>query len=199
MEPTMPRRTTQAMLAASLLALTVACQPASVPPAQITQAADPTLPAHCHLRSENGQPLPDPACTPGALNPNVTQANIGATICQGGWASSVRPPESYTEPLKRKGITAYGFSDTRLSDYEFDHRVPLSSGGNPRSTLNLWPQGYERTHVAPAGFGSENKDKIEDYVNRLICSGKLSLSQGQAVFLGNWWTWRQNNMPRSAW
>ena len=40
--------------------------------------------------------LPDPTRTPGALNPEVTQATIGATICVRGWTQTVRPPQQYT-------------------------------------------------------------------------------------------------------
>ena len=43
--------------------------------------------------------LPDPARTPGALNPEVTQATIGATICVRGWTQTVRPPQAYTRAL----------------------------------------------------------------------------------------------------
>src|SRR4051794_32216428 len=52
-------------------------------------------------------PLPDPACTPGATNPDVTQGTIDATICVSGWTSTVRPPTSYTNPLKVRQIVAY--------------------------------------------------------------------------------------------
>jgi hypothetical protein len=41
--------------------------------------------------------LPNPTRTPGAINPAVTQANIGETICMKGWTKTVRPPERYTE------------------------------------------------------------------------------------------------------
>src|SRR5581483_9064980 len=48
------------------------------------------------------------ARTPGALNPAVTQATIGATICRRGWTATVRPPGSYTNALKVQQMTAYG-------------------------------------------------------------------------------------------
>ena len=190
---------TATLVAAGILALLAACQTTTqAAPAPTNTTSTPT-PGACHAGTDSGQPLPDPHCTPGALNPAVTQQDIGATICNPGWASRIRPPESYTEPIKRTSIRQYGFTDTHLADYELDHRVPLSSGGDPRSRMNLWPQGYEHTSTSPAKYGSESKDRIEDYVHRSICSGKLSLAAGQSVFLGNWWTWRTNNMPRSVW
>ncbi len=45
--------------------------------------------------------LPDPALTPGAINPDVTQANIGSTVCVRGWTKTVRPPASHTNRLKK--------------------------------------------------------------------------------------------------
>src|SRR5690349_7314738 len=50
---------------------------------------------------------PDPRCTPGAVNPGVTQATIATTICRSGWTSTVRPPESITQPEKLASMAAY--------------------------------------------------------------------------------------------
>ncbi|MEU4526156.1 hypothetical protein AB0F52_46480 [Amycolatopsis sp. NPDC024027] len=53
-------------------------------------------------------PLPDPTCTPGATNPDVTQATIGSTICVSGWTATIRPSTTYTNGLKKQGIIDYG-------------------------------------------------------------------------------------------
>jgi hypothetical protein len=45
--------------------------------------------------------LPDPACTPGATNPDVTQASIGSTICRAGYTCTIRPPAAYTSATRR--------------------------------------------------------------------------------------------------
>ncbi|WP_344281286.1 hypothetical protein [Actinomadura napierensis] len=82
--------------------------------------------------SQSYLPLPDPNCQPGAYNPDVTQSTIGSTICTCGWTATVRPPTSYTNPLKVKQIGEYGYSDTSTSDYEEDHLVPLELGGARR-------------------------------------------------------------------
>ena len=52
----------------------------------------------CHAR-DTGK-LPDPACTPGSIDPAVTQKDIRSTICKAGWTATVRPPESQTEYAK---------------------------------------------------------------------------------------------------
>ncbi len=45
---------------------------------------------------------PNYAPPPGAINPQVTQANIAETICVSGWTRTVRPPREYTSALKRQ-------------------------------------------------------------------------------------------------
>ncbi|TFE31045.1 hypothetical protein E0F15_11245 [Frankia sp. B2] len=41
--------------------------------------------SRCRAHDQNQ--LPDPACTPGATSPTVTQADIDATICKAGWTA----------------------------------------------------------------------------------------------------------------
>jgi hypothetical protein len=92
--------------------------------------------------------LPDPARTPGALNPEVTQETIGATICVRGWTRTVRPPQQYTHALKRQQIREFGYADRKLGDYEEDHLVPLGLGGAPYDPRNLWPEPHARQRTA---------------------------------------------------
>jgi hypothetical protein len=159
-----------------LLALS-GCQ-ATNPPAASAPAVTATLAAgSCHMRTEDGQPLPDPVCTPGALNPAVTQQDIRSTICKRGWTATIRPPESYTEPLKRRSISAYGYSDHRLADYEFDHLVSLELGGAPRDTRNLW---------AEPGASPNAKDQVESDLNHAVCSGRVTLAAAQQQIATDW-------------
>ena len=117
-----------------------------------------TIPTECHIVKGG---LPDPTCTPGAINPSVTQDNIKDTICVSGYTKKVRPPTSYTTPLKTKLMKSYGFTDSRFN-YEFDHLIPLEVGGHPTDVKNLFPEpGYgqynfhikdrfERSHLFPS-------------------------------------------------
>ena len=66
-------------------------------------------PGSCHVRGHYPFNMPDPHCTPGALNPAVTQATIHKTICRRGYSSSIRPSTSVTGPEKLASIRAYGF------------------------------------------------------------------------------------------
>jgi hypothetical protein len=109
----------------------------------------------------------------GALNPAVTQENIYSTICVTGWTATVRPPVRYTNALKRRQMAAMRLTG-RLSDYEEDHFVPLGVGGDPYSPANLWPEPWPAARA---------KDTDERRVQRLVCSGRWTLKQGQAFFL----------------
>lgn len=127
-------------------------------------------------------PLPDPSCQPGAFNPDVTQATIGSTICVSGWTKTVRPPASYTNALKARQITEYGYDDTDLSDYEEDHFVPLELGGAPRDPKNLWPE---------PRYGNEqagDKDQVENRLKQAVCSGTVTLDAARNAIVTDWTT-----------
>jgi len=131
--------------------------------------------------------LPNPAKTPGALNPRVTQATIYQTICVSGYTSTIRPAESYTQNLKYQQLdSGYNYQgDTNARDYEEDHQVPLEVGGSPTSVKNLWP---EPRYVT---WGASRKDVLENKIHSLVCSGAMTLAQGQRIFMTNWIPWYQ--------
>lgn len=128
------------------------------------------------------QARPNPRLTPGAVNPAVDQANIRMTICVRGYSKSIRPPEKYTERLKRLGIRRYGYGDHRLRDYEEDHLVSLELGGSPTDPRNLWPQ----PHHVIGGWGSYTKDRLENRLHTLVCRGRVPLAQAQRAIAGDW-------------
>ena len=131
-------------------------------------------PGSCHANNR----LPDPACTPGALDPRVTQATITTTICTRGWTATVRPAESVTEPIKRERMAAYGDTDS-LSATELDHLVPLELGG-ASTVANLWPQPWD------GPVGATVKDELENRLNELVCSGRLTLAAAQEAIAHDW-------------
>lgn len=124
--------------------------------------------------------LPDPKITPGVLNPAVTQENLKTTVCVGGWSSKQRPSVSWTAPRERESIKQYGYEDTNPSNFEYDHRVPISLSGAPRDTANLWPQ------KLTGEYNALMKDRLEYRVYRDLCAGKVTLKQAQDIFLGDW-------------
>jgi hypothetical protein len=107
--------------------------------------------------------------TPGVVNPDVTQATIAATVCRRGWTRTIRPPVSYTNDLKRRGLRQYRLRGPP-SRYQEDHLISLELGGHPTDPRNLWPEPYPRAAVV---------DQTENELNAEVCSGKLSLVDAQ--------------------
>jgi hypothetical protein len=138
-------------------------------------------PGSCHAISRGLYSRPDRHCTPGAVNPAVTQATIGSTICRSGWTSTVRPAESITEPEKLASMAAYNVR--RASGYEYDHVVPLELGGAVNDPRNLWP---EPDYATRSGFYLNPKDRLENVLKRTVCRGAMTLAQAQRMIASNW-------------
>jgi hypothetical protein len=109
------------------------------------------------------------ALTPGVLNAAVTQGTIAATICKRGWTRTIRPPVSYTNALKSKGLRQYRLRGPPAA-FQEDHLISLELGGDPDDPRNLWPEPYPRAAAV---------DQIENDLNRRVCSGSLSLAGAQ--------------------
>lgn len=148
------------------------------PPTAATTQRSP-----CHFR--DGGALPDPRCTPGAVNHTVTQKTIRTTICTPGWAASVRPDVTVTEPWKFRAMRAYGI-DTSAGHaqlYEYDHLIPIEVGGAVLDTRNLFPEPHE-----PAATGSYAKDKVENRLKAEVCAGKVTLAAARRAIRTDWRT-----------
>ena len=113
--------------------------------------------------------LADPVRTPGVLNPDVTQATIGSTICRHGWTRTIRPPVEYTDDLKHRQMRAYREAGPP-SAYQEDHLISLELGGHPTDPRNLWPEPYPR---------ASEVDSIENELNAKVCAKDLSLDGAQ--------------------
>ncbi|MHB8235143.1 MAG: hypothetical protein ACYDHT_10880 [Solirubrobacteraceae bacterium] len=139
-------------------------------------------PGTCHAVGTGLYAMPDPRCTPGALNPAVTQSTLAATICRSGWTSTVRPPESVTNREKFASMQAYG--DTKgASAYEYDHLVSLELGGAVNDARNLWP---EPDYPVRTGFYLNPKDHLERALNRMVCNGTMPLRTAQRMIATEW-------------
>lgn len=96
---------------------------------------------------------------------------------------TIRPPTSYTNPLKIQKMKEYGLgTDTSL--FELDHIQPLTNLGEPRDPENLWPQ-YWHLNVNGYDAGAKTKDALEVRVHKLLCSGKMTISEVNVCF-GDW-------------
>ena len=138
----------------------------------------------CHYRyldQANGLVLPDATCTPGALNPDVTQATLGSTICSSGYTTAIRPSSSITNKEKTASEAAYGFTG---SWDEYDHLISLELGGDPNDARNLWPE----PNKSSAASYTNPKDSIENKLHTLVCNGSITLAAAQQAIATNWTT-----------
>ncbi len=161
----------------------VSPDPGPVIPGVLTPIADEgrvtqsvTLrPGQCHAR-DSGR-LPDRACTPGSVDPAVTQATIHATICVRGWTATIRPPSGETMALKFD-VTYPAYSLPASATSELDHLVPLELGGS-NDVTNLWPE---------TGPVPNAKDPVENDLRADVCAGELQLAAAQLAVAGDWET-----------
>jgi hypothetical protein len=153
-------------------------------------------------RSASALLKPDPTLHPSAIDPAATKARL----CAPGFTTkSVRPPTSYTGPLKHlelggggRIVAPSGTNYTvvgeqlpgQVGDYELDHLISLELGGNPERPANLWMEPYERkgSRLAPLGLGAESKDVVENRLHREVCAGTISLAAAQQAIANNWMT-----------
>jgi hypothetical protein len=63
----------------------------------------------------------------------------------------------------------YGFAGGP-ADYQEDHFISLELGGAPNDAKNLWPE--RRPHA-------NQVDGVENDLNARVCSGEISLAEGQ--------------------
>jgi 5-methylcytosine-specific restriction endonuclease McrA len=116
--------------------------------------------------------LPDSACTPGAIFPNVTKEQV----CVPGYARSVR---NVPQSEKKQVFAEYGITKHPAGAYEVDHLVSLELGGS-NEIANLWPE------AATPKPGFHEKDRVENYLHTQVCNGSITLKQAQIEIATNW-------------
>jgi hypothetical protein len=166
------------LLTASVAAV-AACGPvqsaaqATLPGSPATKSSVPATPTvQCHFRYDDGNPLPDPKCTPGAV-----QSTSVTAICSPGWATLHR--EYFTKAERETAFARYGVITTNPAGYgEYDHLIPLELGG-ANTSANLWPE---------KGKIPNPKDAVEDTLHEEVCAGKVSLAAAQKAIAANWVT-----------
>jgi hypothetical protein len=128
---------------------------------------------HCRMieidKSRGFCTVPDPALTPGDMDPSVA--------C----VSNADRPRSVTNAEKNSILRAYGYpANMGKSTGEFDRWFPHWMGGSD-GPANIWFEPH-------AGkFGSFAKDKVELLLWRKVCVSKtMTLDQAKAVYLRGW-------------
>jgi hypothetical protein len=119
-------------------------------------------------------PNPDRRCSPGAYYSGLTKAVICSANFHTGSIRNVPQSEKYqVEDEYGMPQKLYG------SSLEIDHIVSLELGGS-NDIANLFP---ERASPAP---GYHVKDKLENKLHSLVCSGQMTLSSARIGIAANW-------------
>ena len=119
---------------------------------------------------------PDRRCSPGAYYSKLTKA----VICSASFrTSSIRNvPQSEKYAVEAE----YGMAQKLYGrTLEIDHIVSLELGGS-NDIANLFP---EKASPAP---GYKVKDKLENKLHSLVCSGSMSLRSVRIGIAANWQT-----------
>jgi hypothetical protein len=159
--------------------------PAGVDPTASTPLAGTTSNGTCALKTSRGYPLPDAACTPGAINPSVDLA-----ILQGGkFKTGCDRDKATSSKLKRSTYTTYKIKKPATNTgakqtCELDHLISLELGG--ADTLdNIWPQcGPARVKLAKRYF--KIKDAVENYLAVKVKAGEIPLADAQHGIAKDW-------------
>ena len=129
--------------------------------------------------------LPDPGCTPGAINPTVTinvlqDPNYRTSCTRDGATSAAQKNKTYgwyglPHPAHNTGASQF---------CELDHLISLELGG--ADTLeNIWPQcGPDKVTLRERYF--KQKDTVENYLAAQVKAGTMSLHDAQWGIANDW-------------
>ncbi len=142
--------------------------PSSNPASQPAVLGKPTKSSNCV--AVNG--VQDKACTPGAIFTDATAKEI----CVPGYSASVR---NVSIDTKDQVYAMYNIRTHFTGQYEIDHLISLQLGGS-NDIANLWPE------IADPRPGFHEKDRIENYLHKQVCDGKMSLQKAQELIVTDW-------------
>lgn len=181
------------IVAAALLSLTLGAQAQEVDCGQFpidvsaSVALGPSQPPSqgCDIGQRDGFPVPDPRCTPGAVNPTVTAAVLAnpafRTRCLRNNVTS-EGQKAQTYAWYKQAHPAENFGPTQTC--ELDHLVPLELGG--ADTLdNIWPQCGPADAPLEARF-FKRKDTVENYLAWAVKTGRMDLGTAQRGIASDW-------------
>ena len=141
-----------------------------MPDAKVPELARSVIHAPAQV-SDIASSLPNPRLTPGAvLTVDVTK------ICEPGFAKTLRHT---SRAIKLAVYAAYHIAPDS-GRYEIDHLIPLGLGGADIAA-NLWPQSYDIERG-----DAHDKDRLENFLRREVCAGKIPLRAAQAEIAKDW-------------
>jgi hypothetical protein len=115
--------------------------------------------------------LPDRRCSPGGYDDGLTTS----VLCAAGFHTSMirNVPESEKHAVE----VAYGLAPRPYgSTLEIDHVVSLELGGS-NDIANLYPERAPGFHA---------KDKLENRLHDMVCSGQIPLAAARQQIAANW-------------
>jgi len=119
---------------------------------------------------------PDRRCSPGAYYSKLTKAVICSSSFRTGPIRNVPDSEKHQVEIEY-GLAPKGYGST----LEIDHIVSLELGGS-NDIANLYP---EKANADP---GFHVKDKLENRLHDIVCSGAMTLRSVQRQIAANWQT-----------
>jgi hypothetical protein len=116
--------------------------------------------------------LPEARLTPGDVSPLTSEE-----LCDSGFTT--RSVRHVSTALRKAVFAEYGIPWEEHALYEVDHLIPLEAGGS-NDIKNLWPE------LRSGNWNSYKKDRLENRLHVMICSGEISLADAQAQIATNW-------------
>jgi|ERR1041385_879792 hypothetical protein len=163
------------------------CKKFDIDPNAAKPLKNVTLPpsGKCTPVKKNGKLLPDPDCSPGAINPTLTVEILRTK----GFTTKCVRDQITSAAEKRKTYTFYNIkppknNSGKTQTCELDHIISLQLGG--ADTLeNLWPQ------CGPSGVALnkrffKQKDTVENFLAREVKAGRMSLEDAQQGIASDW-------------
>jgi hypothetical protein len=100
--------------------------------------------------------------------------------------TSTRERRKVPADVHKEAFTDYGLSFPQAAGaFEVDHLIPLELGGD-NVIENLWAE------AASPRPGFHEKDHVEDYLHKQVCSGATSLQEAQRIIATDWLSvWKQ--------
>jgi len=163
----------------------------------------PSPPNNCSIRLNTGFPEPDPACTPGAINPGVTEEILRDSQFRENCSANRR----ITASEKEQTFTWYAIAPPKNNTASnqtcaLDYLIPLELGGAD-SLENIWPlcgpPGAPLTHRY-----FREKILVNHYLVAEVRSGGMDLADAQDGIVTDWSQYidyalafaRSNKLPR---
>ena len=133
--------------------------------------ADKTMPAVA--LAATADPMPQEL-----LDPGVTPATIGTTICLADYARRARAPDSLTNGIKLRLLNQSGLSEGSL--YRLEQRLPVELGGQPSDPRNFVLEYWDTEASA------KRRQQLAAALQSLVCNRQLNLREAQAAYFVDW-------------